>query len=286
MKFACVCVVVGVALGGCWCGWVPYRPPLQADSVRAAIVVAMDEFKVKDANGVVKMIGKRKKDFRGSDRCWLIEKGLLENLSGDSAAARVQELLLSKFPAKDRAVAETVCIAEVQKLISVDGFKMLPFTEQATIKFAAQLGQAVENETTKQLKVANVSESSVMLWQACVFCRHRGNTSTDAGIKDYAAGEAIHSLVHAVEHPLPIAGAGSAAQKKKDQEDNVVVQVAKLRKYEFCALPADKHDVARIVARAPAPKAKACAAKAKAKAGSKAAKADEAASSAAAKFFC
>ena len=65
VKFACVCVVVGVALGGCWCCWVPCRPPLQADSVRAAIVAAMDEFKVKDANGVVKMIGKRKKDFKG-----------------------------------------------------------------------------------------------------------------------------------------------------------------------------------------------------------------------------
>ena len=144
-------------------------PALQGESVRAAIVAAMDEFKVKDANGVVRMIAKRKKDFKGWDRCWLIEKGLLENLSGESAAARVQQLLLSKFPAADREITEAACLAEVQKIISSDGFCMLPFTEQATVKFAATLVQAVENASTKLLKVANVSESSVVLWQACSF---------------------------------------------------------------------------------------------------------------------
>ena len=132
-------------------------------------MTAMDEFKVKDANGVVRMIKKRMKDFKGSDRCWNIERGLLENLSGPSAATRVQDLLLTLFPSKDHVVKEAACLAEIQKLISADGFKMLPYTEQATIKFAASLVQAVENVTPHLLKVGNVSESSVVLWQACAF---------------------------------------------------------------------------------------------------------------------
>ena len=119
-----------------------------------------------------------------------------------------------------------------------------------------------------------------------LFCRHRGNTSTDAAIKDYAAAAAIHSLVYTVEHPPLIGGTSASAEKKKKEQDaSIAAAAAKLRKYDFCAAPADKHDVARIVCKAPAPKAKASAAKAKAKAGSKAAKADERAVAAAAGFF-
>ena len=119
----------------------------------------------------------------------------------------------------------------------------------------------------------------------CFFCRHQGGTSADAAIKFHTGGDAIASLVYFVENPPLIGGTTAAAEKrKKEQEAEISCCIAKLRKYQFCSLPASKHDVGRIISKAPAPKA-AVKAKAKAKAGSKAAQAAEKAHIAAASMF-
>ena len=204
----------------------------------------MTNQKVSSSDGVQLLLTKSRSDLLGTDEHFVIEIGLLHMLSGVGASARCKAMLLQAFPCKARAVSETVAMARVQAMISSDGFKYLPPTEQASIKYTATLITAIEHETTRELKLTNVSQTLVEVWQAAShFCRFEGPINKGAEPAEHSGEDAVQALMFYV------------LEAKKDVD--TAAECIKLAKYSFAVAAATKPVLDKLLTGRSVPKAKA-----------------------------
>ena len=250
---------------------------------------------MKDAAGVIKMLTGKHRQLKGQDRHIEIEESLLHMMSGRGAAERVRDLLLSIFPSAAHRIDESQCLLRINKLLGEDGFRYLPYTQQAELQFAAQVVTAVQAETTGKLKLTQVSQTFIMLWQQCAhFLVYQYGTTNEAGdeVKVVVSGaDAMSRMIADIEggdeeDGVKASSSSKGKDKAKKGADVAAPMLAKMSKYQFAVQAKDKAALTKLLGKASGAKGGGAAkAKAKAVAGGKAvAKEDKAVASAAAMF--
>ena len=205
----------------------------------------MDQDKVKESTGVVKLLERRGRTLKGEDSWWHVEFGLLNMLSGSTAADRTKQVLLNMFPSQKYAVAEATVLTQIQGLIAAPSFKFLPVDQQSAVRFAATMVAAVDGEATKTLKMNAVSDTFVLLWQACVhFLKYQGQVDSDSEVKMLSGPDAIDAIMFAIQSkPTAKKSTGSG-----DVGVNLAEEFRLLRKYSFAACAATKPAMSKLLA--------------------------------------
>ena len=212
---------------------------------RKKLAVQTEADKANSADTVMKMLKNCRRKLKADDDCFDVEVGLLHMLCGDTARIRIRDVLSSKMPTADKAIDEATAAQSVRDILAHDGFRFLPQTEQAVVRFCGTLIAAVNNGTTHELKLTSVSESIVQLWQQCkFFCRFEGPLKEGDEISEHTGDAALVATMHKMQ--------------QKEKPDDLAKDWERLVKYQFCAKPANAAAVKRVLAtRLAAPKAKA-----------------------------
>ena len=203
--------------------------------------------KANSSDSVMKMIKNCRRKLKAYDDCFEVELGLLNMLCGDTAGIRIRDVLSSKMPTAEKAIDEATAAQSLRDIVAHDGFRFLPVTEQAVVRFCGTLIAAVANGTTQELKLTSVSESIVHLWQQCAFfCRFEGPLKEGDDCAMHTGDAALVATMFKMQ------------QKKKP--DDLAADWERLATYQFCAKPANAAAVKRVLSTrlaAPKPKAKA-----------------------------
>ena len=219
---------------------------VQTIVARKQIAVLTEQEKANSADAVMKLLRCSRKKLLAADEMFAVEIGLLNMLCGATAKQRVREVLSSKLAAADREVTEEQAAQSIRDIVAHDGFRFLPHTEQAVVRFTGTMLAAIQNGTTDDLKLTQVGETIVHLWQQCGhFCRFTGPLKAGEDAKAHTADAALVATMHKVQ------------LKVKDAD--LAADFERLCKYQFCAKAERKAEVRRTLATrlAPAPKQKA-----------------------------